>query len=300
MPKKQTPKQTVSVKARMRTHAKLAFVPHKHNDYRPHAIRRYGIALILVGVLLAQGVYNNILSGNVLGMQAQITTKGLLDATNKARQKEGKEALVINPALMHAAELKVNNMFAEQYWAHNSPRGETPWYWFGQVGYNYAEAGENLAKNFTSSQNTIRAWLDSPTHRGNVLKSEYRDVGFAVKDGELDGHPTTFVVALYGAPAEEKVQGATAAVTSSPTTDQPISFMGRIGLGLQSLTPVAIGSLVVVLFAINIAMAAHVYRRNLPIGLRRSWYRHHGMYKAIGFAAFAVIVIVAYGSAGQI
>ncbi len=300
MPRKQTKKRvTTTVRAHVKKHVKLAVVPHKANQYRPHAIRRYGIAAILVFVLLAQGVYNSLTNGNILGTQAQITTAGLLAETNSARTEEHEQPLVLNAELSKAARLKVQSMFDQQYWAHVAPDGTTPWHWFNEVDYSYSEAGENLAKNFTTSSGTVAAWLASPSHRANVLKADYKDVGFAIMDGTLDGKPTTLVVALYGTPEQTVAQGVLASTQASDVNGS-LSLMGRVGASLRSLTPVTIASIVLLLVAANIALIAHLYRRKLPLGLRRSWYRHHGLYKAIGFTSLAIVIVVAYGGVGQI
>lgn len=300
MPKKQTTKRKLqSVKTRINKRVKLAVVPHKANQYRPHAIRRYGIAVLLVAVIAVQAVYNGVHSGNVLGVQAQITPTGLLAATNQQRTNDNEKPLTINPELMKAAQLKVQNMFAEQYWAHTAPDGTTPWHWFDVVGYNYDSAGENLAKDFTTSDSTVSAWMASPTHRANILNSSYKDVGFAVMDSTLNGQPTTLVVALYGSPELPSVQGAST-TTDASDINEPMSFMSRLGVGLQSMTPAAVSSVVVLLGAMLIALLAHMYRKKLPRSLRMSWYRHHGVYKAVGFASLAVVIIFAYGSGGQI
>lgn len=289
----------MALKKRVHKRVKLAVVPHKANQFRPRAIGRWGIAVIVLAVLLAQGLYNGVITGNVLGAEAQVTPAGLVDATNKARAQQGEQPLVVNKKLSHAAQLKASSMFEQQYWAHIAPDGTTPWHWFSEAGYIYMDAGENLAKNFTTSDSTLSAWLASPTHRANVLKAEYKDVGFAVMSGTLDGKPTTLIVALYGTPDQAAVQGVAHTELASGI-DMPLSLMARIGLGLQALTPAAIASIVLLAVAANIALLAHIYRRKLPLGLRRSWYRHHGAYKAVGFVSLAVIIVFAYGGVGQI
>lgn len=288
-----------SVSKRVHRQAKLAVVPHRANQYRPHAVRRYGIAVIVLFVMLVQGAYNGATSGNVLGIKTEVTLAGLLDATNNARETEGLLALQLNTQLTTAAELKAKDMFAKQYWAHTAPDGTTPWHWFGEVDYAYADAGENLAKNFTTSDSVLAAWLQSPTHRANVLKDAYSDVGFAVASGVLDGKATSIVVALYGAPAVTAVQGQKTHVSVS-ITDQAIQPLTQFGIGLMSLTPAAIGGLVLLLLGANIALLAHLYRQKLPAARRRSWYRHHGVYKTAGFVSLAIIMIMAYGSSGQL
>lgn len=298
---KQTIKRT-TVKTRVHRHIKLALIPHKVNQFRPHVLRRYGIVAIIVAVVGLQAVYNGVTSGNVLGTEAQITPTTLLDATNQARVQQGLSPLALNSKLDAAAELKVKNMFADQYWAHNAPDGTSPWHWFNEAGYSYAEAGENLAKNFTNSHSVISAWLASPTHRANVLKGDYKDVGFASMEGVLDGKRTTLVVAMYATPeGAAVVQGVGAAPgVSTPLFQGAITPVTRLSLGMQSLTPAAVASIIVLVFAALLAIVAHLYRKNLPPHLRRSWYRHHGVYKAIGFTSLAFIIVLTYGSVGQI
>jgi hypothetical protein len=285
-----------SLKKRLHYCTKLIFVPHADNQYRPHLTRRYGLLIILIGVVGIQLLYNNITTGRVLGRESEITIGELFDQTNAARVKEEKPTLVLNDSLNKAAYLKAQNMFAEQYWAHTSPDGTPPWKWFSDVGYNYANAGENLAKNFSNSDAVVSAWLSSPSHRDNVLKAEYQDVGFAVVNGELKGQNTLLVVALYGRPATA-VQSASTSF-SGTDVNVKLSPVVKLGVALQSLTPAALGSVIVLLFAALVAYAAHVYRRKLPKVLQKGWYRHHGLYKAVGLVSIAVIIVALYGGGG--
>ncbi len=299
MPKKQTKNSsTKGARAKLRHHVKMAVVPHAANEHRPHLVRRYGIALVLVVVVAAQATYNAVVSGNVLGIQATLTSKTLLDATNQTRAEQGAAPLKYSDSLGKAAQLKLDDMFTRQYWAHMAPDGTTPWHWFEQAEYRYAEAGENLAKNFSTSKGVVSAWMVSPTHRANVLKATYRDVGFAVKTGLLDGEEMTLVVAMYGTPETQLVQGA--ADTDAPEVGVSLSPMAQLGIGLRQLSPVAIASIVVLLAAANVALVAHLYRKQLPPALRKGWYRHHGMYKAMFLVAVATLLVAVYGGGGQI
>lgn len=289
----------LSVRKRIHRSVKLAVVPHKANQYRPHLIRRQGIVIILVVLVVTQAIYNGISSGSVLGAATDITSNGLFIATNKERTERGEKPLALDEDLSRAAQLKARDMFANQYWAHTSPSGVTPWYWFSKVGYSYSEAGENLAKNFTTSSGVIVAWMASPTHRDNILKPDYKDVGFAVQSGVLDGKSATIIVALYGV-KEEAAQGLTMPTAQLSDTNAPLSFMAKMNMSLQTLNPVALSSIVVLLLAANIALVAHAYRNRLPLKLRHTWYRHHGIYKAIGFVSLAIVIVMAYGGTGQI
>jgi hypothetical protein len=288
-----------NLQKQLRRHMKLAFVPHNANQYRPHLIRRYGIAALLVVIIGVQVGYNFSTTGTVLGDKATISTDVLLSDTNAERAKNQLPPLVIEGKLSQAAFLKAKDMLAHQYWAHTAPNGATPWQWFSEAGYNYSYAGENLAKNFHSADAVTAAWIASPEHEANIVGEHYTQVGFAVVDGVLSGKETTLVVALYGAPADTTVPVVVGSETKNAALGNPQSITTRFGLALQALTPAAIAAIIVALTAGVVALAAHVYRRKLPKALRQSWYRHHGIIKATGMASLCFIIVFLY-SGGQI
>lgn len=134
----------------------------------------------------------------VLGINANIDQKKLIELTNEQRAKNGLPQVSENEALNKAAILKAQNMFQENYWAHFAPSGKTPWDFILGSGYKFTYAGENLAKNFYESNDVVSAWMASPTHRDNLLNSKYQDIGIAVVDGVLNGQKTTLIVQMFG------------------------------------------------------------------------------------------------------
>lgn len=125
----------------------------------------------------------------------------VVSETNDARAKEDLKPLARNDVLDTAAQMKANDMAAHSYFAHKSPDGITPWYWFKRAGYTYAYAGENLAVHFTDSTAVVDAWLKSPTHRANVMNGKYTEIGIGTAKGRYEGFDTVFVVQLFGTPA---------------------------------------------------------------------------------------------------
>jgi uncharacterized protein YkwD len=286
----------------VRRHVKLMLVPHRANDFRPRLVRSYGV-LVLLGLAGLAFITSNpsLGSTSVLGAEETVSSQQLLDDTNNERQKDNLPALAYNETLSAAAFLKAQDMFNNQYWAHVSPSGTTPWQWFSKAGYNYAYAGENLAKNFTTAAAATTAWMASPTHRKNILDEHYTQAGFAVMDGVLNGKHAKIIVALYGKPASPAVAGATA---PAPTTTAPVSTetvlpITRFGIALQSMTPAVLGSVALLSVAAVVALVAHTYRRQLPLSVRRSWRYHHGLYKSAGLMGAVVVLVVLY-SGGQI
>ena len=254
---------------------------------------------MLLLIIAVQAGYNFTTTGTVLGEKTTVTNDELLVDTNNERAKHQLAPLKVDEKLSQAALLKGQDMLKKQYWAHTAPDGTTPWQWFSSVGYDYSYAGENLAKNFRTADAVTTAWMASSEHAANLLNSRYSQVGFAVVSGTLNDKPATLVVALYGAPAE--VLGTTTGLqeASIAPVDQPVGFVTRFGMAVQSMTPVALGSIVILLIAAFVAVLAHVYRDKLPKKLRQSWYRHHGLVKVGGMLSACLVIVFLY-SGGQI
>ena len=180
------------------------FIPHKDNDYKPDLWRDaslvaiFSITIVLFIVALSGQI---ILKGTDL--TALVLPKVLVDYANDDRSALSYGTLKINSILEKAAQLKANDMASRGYFAHDSPDGHSPWYWFDQVGYNYSYAGENLAVNFSDSVEVNQAWMNSPGHRDNILNNNFSEIGIATAEGIYQGRPTTFVVQLFGRPTEK-------------------------------------------------------------------------------------------------
>ncbi|HMQ96259.1 MAG TPA: CAP domain-containing protein [Candidatus Saccharibacteria bacterium] len=282
--------------------AVLAVVPKKENQYKPHLIRRYGLLAILVVAVILQLGYNFSQTGSVLGKIIDITPNGLLAATNDKRDEASIPRLKLNEQLTKAAADKAQDIFKGQYWDHTSPSGIDPWYWINQTGYKYEEAGENLAKNFTTANGAVAGWMASDSHRKNMLKPSYTEAGYAIASGELDGEQTTVIVALYAKPVSQTLtttQGspyiASAAEQSTADDAKPLSIATRMGIAIQSLTPAAMTSVVLLFISATIATTSHAIRRSLPKRYRKKWYREHGAAKASLLLMIAGFIVLLYG-----
>lgn len=186
---------------RIRHHLRNAFIPHHGNEYRPHALRRpwlrtYAAIMIAVKVVTVVAISLYASEARV----SDVSPSSIVSLTNKERQQRKLTTLKTNPLLTKAAEAKANDMARKEYFAHVSPKGTTPWYWFKQAGYTYTYAGENLALDFVSSEDVMAAWLRSPSHRSNVLSTKYKDIGVAVVTANMNGATSLIVVQMFGAP----------------------------------------------------------------------------------------------------
>ena len=189
------------------------FVPRSSNNFKAKSLHLSSLNSLIILVMLSQIVlttFSRIVPG-VLGIATSITAQELIDLTNAKRQENGLPALQLNSVLSQAAQQKAADMIAKNYWAHSSPDGLTPWAFFKNVNYKYLYAGENLARDFTDSAGVVNAWMNSPTHKDNILSNRYREIGIAVVNGTFQGQPTTLVVQLFGTqvgsvPVEAKKQ----------------------------------------------------------------------------------------------
>ena len=212
------------------------FIPQEGNNYRAKALHIDFLTYYLLFALFLTFGFKILYarSGDILGFATDITIDKLYQLTNGIRQQYQLPNLTFNQQLASAAQKKASDMFAKNYWSHYGPDGASPWDFILSSGYRYGYAGENLAKNFLFSQGVVDAWMNSSSHRENILRKDYTEVGFALANGILNGEETTIVVQIFGKPliapiAEEhltfkepETRPNTVEAQSSTTENKPI------------------------------------------------------------------------------
>lgn len=183
------------------------FIPHIGNNYHPHALKHrvliaYSAILILLKVLVV--IVPIALPSSSLFSSA-ITPQNIIELTNQTRENLGLGDLKLNDKLTASAQAKAEDMLLNQYFAHTSPEGTTPWDWLGRAGYKYTYAGENLAVHFTTAENLQAGWLASPTHRANIVMPKYTEIGVGVAMGTFEGFDTTIVVEHFASPIKTAI-----------------------------------------------------------------------------------------------
>jgi uncharacterized protein YkwD len=114
--------------------------------------------------------------------QARVVT-----LVNAARARAGCAPLKVNAQLTKAAQGHSADMAKRNYFAHNTPGGVTPWTRIAQAGYPKAALAENIAAGQPTADQVVRAWLNSPPHRANILNCGLRSVGTGVARGGTYG-----------------------------------------------------------------------------------------------------------------
>lgn len=202
------------------------FVPHEENDHKPHILREVSLVTMLATALIlcvtSLGSNYLVTSTSLLG---NVYSSVLVDLTNADRIKNNKPVLTISPVLENAAQMKANDMVTKNYFAHTSPDGLTPWHWFKKAGYSFSYAGENLAVGFSESEQVNNGWLNSPTHKANIIDEHFTEIGIATMNGTRKGKDATYVVQMFGKP---KVVPKKKTPTTLTTTITPSSEAIRI------------------------------------------------------------------------
>ena len=201
---------------------KHLFLPHERNNHRAKIIHNSSLATILSIFLILNLAWYFVSSvrPDILGISYSVSENELLVLVNNERTARGLAPLTLNPQLSDAARRKAADMLERNYWAHFAPDGSTsPWGFIRAAGYNYVNAGENLARGFADSSSTVNAWMSSETHRDNILASKYNDIGFAIVPGTLTGEETVLIVEIFGSTTSKTLASAPPALeqeTSSP------------------------------------------------------------------------------------
>lgn len=195
------------------------FIPHKGNSYRPHSLRKDTLTLIVAFIVIIEIAFlAGIIAFKYTNFLAAVISSALVTYTNEERVNLGLPGVSTNSILENAARLKAEDMASKGYFAHTSPEGHSPWYWLDQAGYEYLFAGENLAVNFYESKDVTKAWMNSPTHRDNMVNDRYTEIGIATAEGIYKGKPATFVVQFFGRP---RIATAKEFVVSPPANTSP-------------------------------------------------------------------------------
>lgn len=205
------------------------FIPHQGNDYRPRALhpRRlfyHALAAGLVKVILAAFLIS-------FPIQAWLTPDILIEQarrivilTNDIRASIQAPLLAVSDDLQQAALAKAQDMLLGQYFAHVSPDKKSLKSFLDLYKYSYKSAGENLALGFSSGEQAVNAWAQSPRHYANLVDSDFTEIGVGVVSGSFQGYPTTLVAQFFGEPKISLTAGQEPAATATLPVVQDLNL----------------------------------------------------------------------------
>ena len=201
------------------------------------------LMLVFVKLVFPQSAFQ---LASIINSIPVFDSREIIITTNEARSSQNLPPLKANTKLDLAASEKLNHMASKEYFAHVSPDGVTPWFWIKDNQYQYSVAGENLAIGFFTPDETVKAWLNSPSHRANILNSKYQDIGVAVQAVKIGNREGLLVVQMFGTQNIQADQPSPQVAVSFPvpipTIPTPIL---QLALATPSQTPETRGELTV-------------------------------------------------------
>jgi uncharacterized protein YkwD len=155
-----------------------------------------GIAIFVVVIVRTNQISSN-------KSVVYYTIEQLNIGVNKERIQRNLKPLKLNDRLLVAAQNKAIDMANKRYFSHISPIDGRKWSEFiNESGYDYQQAGENLANGYDSVNEMVTAWMNSPTHKENIINNDWEETGIGFYYGKLNGVPTMYVVQVFGSLSE--------------------------------------------------------------------------------------------------
>jgi uncharacterized protein YkwD len=133
----------------------------------------------------------------------------VIGRVNAVRRSRGLRPLRNNGRLAAAADFHSRDMARKGYFEHDSANGTAFWRrierFYPSRGFRSWTVGENLlwATERYGAAFAVREWMNSPSHRENILSRDWREIGIgavfvASAPGEYAGRSVTIVTADFG------------------------------------------------------------------------------------------------------
>lgn len=141
------------------------------------------------------------ISTNILGAQT-IDPDDLVKYVNLERKKAGSPPLRISPVLMQGASLRADVILKYQNFSHQDPYENIE---LGTVlprlNYHFAYASENIGMGGISAEDFVKGFMNSKSHKENLLNPALTDTGIAIVTGPYNQYYVNIAVQLFAIPA---------------------------------------------------------------------------------------------------
>jgi uncharacterized protein YkwD len=124
---------------------------------------------------------------SAVGAPPQAMRDAVVCLINQQRAQHGLPTLTDAPQLDQSAQAWTNLMVVQNIFTHGTNFANR----ISDVGYDWSNAGENIASGFATPRDVVSAWMASPDHCRNILNPNYANVGTGV-------NPNPILVAASG------------------------------------------------------------------------------------------------------
>ncbi len=140
------------------------------------------------------------ISQSVLGAQA-IDPIDFVNEINSVREKAGAPFLRLSTTLMKAAAMRAEVIRKHQNFSHQDPfEGIELGTVLPKLEYAFVYASENIGMGGSSAQNFVAGFMNSTTHRNNLLDPTLTETGAAIVDGPYKQYYVNYAVQLFAIP----------------------------------------------------------------------------------------------------
>jgi hypothetical protein len=197
----------------------------EENNYQPGLLKPK-VCGILVVLFMVLGLANNLFFNQRRVSALDLTPQNIMNSVNNERSIRNVTTLNPDSRLTKAAEYKAQDMINRHYFSHTDPEGNYIWGTIVSNGYNpYLQLGENLAIEFDSTESLVAAWMNSPTHRANLLNENFRDQGMGVSFGNTsNGEYNSSIANTFGTLVAKKETPAPAPIPTPLPVTPPVSI----------------------------------------------------------------------------
>ena len=101
----------------------------------------------------------------------------VLSLTNSARQQQGLNPLRVSGTLSRVAQQHSQNMATGDFFAHTEPNGRRSYERVTAANYGFRATAGNLAAGQTTADSVGQEWMNSPSHRVNILNPRLEEIG---------------------------------------------------------------------------------------------------------------------------
>lgn len=159
-----------------------------------------GVAVTNITTPITEQIKSNqYLPGHTEQRASNILPDEVFELTNSERIKNGLKSLKRSSKLDEAALERAKVIIEFNEWDHEATKS----------GISYTEAikkahywnvnyGENLANGQYTSIEVVNSWMNSETHKANILDTKFQEIGIATYSGQLNGLNTVVTVQLFG------------------------------------------------------------------------------------------------------
>jgi len=110
------------------------------------------------------------------------TVNELLRLTNEERVKAGAKPLILDPLLDKSAQIKADDMSANDYFGHVNAKGKHGYTLIRDVGKECSWVSENiwLVGDEFSAEKAVTSWVGSAPHFKAMTNQRYESTGFGI------------------------------------------------------------------------------------------------------------------------